>query len=87
MLIITNHSIFVDKQYLFISLILSRSNAEKAEDSKQFTFDRAYDDKSTQIQVFQDTAQSIIDSVFEGFNGILLGFYNCFLCLTVFYAI
>jgi hypothetical protein len=46
------------------------SNDTESGDAKQFTFDRAYDDTSTQRAVFVETARPIIDSVIEGFNGI-----------------
>jgi hypothetical protein len=43
---------------------------DQGESTKQFTFDRAYDDTSTQRAVFQETAKPIVDSVIQGFNGM-----------------
>ena len=42
--------------------------------AKQFTFDRAYDDTSTQKAVFAETARPIVDSVIEGFNGTIFAY-------------
>ncbi len=42
--------------------------------TKQFTFDRAYDDTSTQKAVFAETARPIVDSVIEGFNGTIFAY-------------
>eukprot|EP00455_Lapot_gusevi_P025171 TRINITY_DN2641_c0_g2_i1.p1 TRINITY_DN2641_c0_g2~~TRINITY_DN2641_c0_g2_i1.p1 ORF type:complete len:781 (-),score=158.43 TRINITY_DN2641_c0_g2_i1:50-2308(-) len=48
------------------------NNAARPEDEvKQFTFDKVYDDDSTQRQVFDETARPIVDSVIEGFNGTI----------------
>ena len=41
------------------------------ETSKTFTFDKVYDETSTQRQVFDDVAKGIIDSVIQGFNGTI----------------
>eukprot|EP00002_Diphylleia_rotans_P024614 TRINITY_DN4867_c0_g1_i6.p1 TRINITY_DN4867_c0_g1~~TRINITY_DN4867_c0_g1_i6.p1 ORF type:complete len:835 (+),score=193.28 TRINITY_DN4867_c0_g1_i6:114-2507(+) len=41
---------------------------------KTFTFDACYDSNSTQESVFVETAQPIVDSVLEGYNGTIFAY-------------
>lgn len=36
---------------------------------KNFAYDAVYDDDSTQQQVYDDSAFSLVESVLEGYNG------------------
>jgi hypothetical protein len=38
-------------------------------EAKRFTFDNVYDDDSTQREVYDETAFSLVQSVLEGYNG------------------
>ena len=41
---------------------------------KSFTFDRVYNERSTQKQIYQDVAHSIVHSVMCGYNGTVLAY-------------
>lgn len=47
---------------------------ENADAGKPFTFDACFDTESQQIDVYQDTAQSLVDSVMEGYNGTIFAY-------------
>lgn len=44
---------------------------DSSEVPKSFTFDHVYGDTSTQQQVYDDCAFSLVESVLEGYNGIV----------------
>ena len=43
-------------------------------EKKSFTFDFVYDDSSTQQQVYDDSAFSLVESVLEGYNGTMFAY-------------
>ena len=42
--------------------------------TKQFTFDFAYGFESQQKDIYEDCAYSIIESVFQGYNGTIFAY-------------
>jgi kinesin family protein 3/17 len=44
------------------------------ETPKQFTFDLSYDEKSSQVEIYQNTAAEIITNVLEGYNGTIFAY-------------
>ena len=44
------------------------------EPPKTFTFDAIYDWNSTQIDIFEETFQGLVDSVLKGFNGTIFAY-------------
>ena len=44
------------------------------EPPKQFTFDAIYDWNSTQVDIFEETFQGLVDSVLSGFNGTIFAY-------------
>lgn len=53
-------------------IFVKRPFAEEA--PKQFTFDLAYDETSTQLGIFEDTAKLIVSNVLEGYNGTVFAY-------------
>ena len=49
-------------------------NNPKNAQTKQFTFDHAYSQKSSQNDIYQDCAYRIIESVLEGYNGTIFAY-------------
>ena len=47
---------------------------KKKDQTKQFTFDFVYSEKSSQIDIYQDCAYGIIESVIEGYNGTIFAY-------------
>ena len=43
-------------------------------DEKIFTFDHAYDETSTQMEVYDECAKSIVENVLEGYNGTIFAY-------------
>ena len=41
------------------------------EPPKQFSFDFAFDTKTTQMEVYQSAAKTIVDGVLNGYNGTI----------------
>ncbi|KAJ3215209.1 Kinesin-like protein kif3b [Dinochytrium kinnereticum] len=48
---------------------VSLQNPKDENDVKQFTFDAAFDESSSQIEVYNSTARIIVDAALNGFNG------------------
>ncbi|KAJ3027917.1 UNVERIFIED_CONTAM: Kinesin-like protein kif3b [Siphonaria sp. JEL0065] len=48
---------------------VSLQSPKNEEDIKNFTFDAAFDENCTQIEVYNSTARIIVDAVLNGFNG------------------
>lgn len=44
------------------------------EPPKQFTFDAAFDSNASQIQIYQSTAQQIVEAVLDGYNGTVFAY-------------
>ncbi|KAA0165709.1 hypothetical protein FNF27_06629 [Cafeteria roenbergensis] len=44
------------------------------DDTKRFTFDSVYDDKSTQRDVYDDTGFPLVESVLQGYNGTMFAY-------------
>ena len=47
---------------------------DKIEPPKTFTFDAIYDWDSTQVDIFEETFQGLVDSVLKGFNGTIFAY-------------
>lgn len=68
----------VDKQYSSIRI----EQAPEANDTKdrgdarshQFTFDYVFPPDTTQTQIFDETAKTIVDSVLQGYNGTIFAY-------------
>jgi centromeric protein E len=43
-------------------------------EEKVFTFDHAYDETSTQVEVYDQCAKSIVHNVLEGYNGTIFAY-------------
>ncbi|KAI8618724.1 P-loop containing nucleoside triphosphate hydrolase protein [Chytriomyces sp. MP71] len=48
---------------------VSLMSPKNQDDVKNFTFDTAFDESSTQVEVYNSTARIIVDAVLNGFNG------------------
>lgn len=46
----------------------------KTQKTKQFTFDSVFDTDSKQVDVYADTATSLVESVMEGYNGTMFAY-------------
>ena len=55
-------------------LTLKNPQGDSTEAPKTFTFDALFDWESTQKEVYDDTARSIVDSVLEGYNGTIFAY-------------
>lgn len=57
-------------------IIISNPDPRDVHESqpRQFTFDLVFDWKSTQQEVFESTAQPIVNSVLEGYNGTIFAY-------------
>ncbi|XP_063697158.1 kinesin-like protein KIF3A [Culicoides brevitarsis] len=62
----------VDKANRQISV--QKPNAGTAEPPKIYFFDNVFDDHSSQIDLYVDTARPIVDKVLEGYNGTILAY-------------
>lgn len=51
------------------SITLRNTNATHGEPPKTFTFDTVYGPESKQVDVYNESARPIVDSVLEGYNG------------------
>ncbi|KAI8844459.1 P-loop containing nucleoside triphosphate hydrolase protein [Chytriomyces cf. hyalinus JEL632] len=49
--------------------VVTVDSPKTADDTKNFTFDAAFDETCTQIEVYNSTARIIVDAVLNGFNG------------------
>jgi len=49
-------------------------------DNKQFTFDGAFDEKTSQGKVYDQSVAGIVESVCEGFNGTVFAYGKVTLC-------
>lgn len=56
----------VEVDYKLNQIIIKKPDTREM---KNFTFDAVYDDDSTQQQVYDDSAFSLVESVLEGYNG------------------
>ena len=68
--IINRSVIEVDSKEANISVL----NPANAKDLRNFSFDHTYDWKSTQELIFSQTAQPILESVMEGYNGTIFAY-------------
>ncbi|XP_011503890.1 PREDICTED: kinesin-II 85 kDa subunit isoform X2 [Ceratosolen solmsi marchali] len=50
------------------------SNATYEEPPKIFSFDAVFDSKSTQVDIYNETARPIIDKVLQGYNGTIFAY-------------
>eukprot|EP00793_Prasinoderma_coloniale_P000109 PRCOL_00005617-RA len=50
--------------------------ADRSEPPKQYTFDSVFDWNTTQLEVYNNAARPIVDSVMEGYNGTVFGMDN-----------
>lgn len=67
----------VDVDYKLNQITIKRPDSKE---TKNFTYDAVYDDDSTQQQVYDDSAFSLVESVLEGYNGktrMMLRYYFC----------
>lgn len=48
---------------------MRNTNATHGEPPKTFTFDTVYGPESKQVDVYNESARPIVDSVLEGYNG------------------
>ena len=55
-------------------IIVKNPKADSNESHKTFTFDQVYGIDSTQEQIYQDSAYSIVESVLEGYNGTIFAY-------------
>jgi hypothetical protein len=54
--------------------IVTVKHPEGAKDEKPYTFDFAYDERSTQEEIFNQTSKPILESVVEGYNGTIFAY-------------
>jgi kinesin family protein 3/17 len=52
---------------------IALENPKATSDIKTFTFDAVFDESSTQAQVYNSTARTIVDATLDGFNGTVFG--------------
>jgi kinesin family protein 3/17 len=64
--------VFVDTISNTISIY--NSNATCEEPAKIFSFDAVFDSKSTQVDIYNETARPIIDKVLQGYNGTIFAY-------------
>ena len=50
---------------------ITKPGVEGEAGKKQFTFDAAYDEKSTQKQFYEESCYPLVEAVMEGFNGTI----------------
>eukprot|EP00879_Flechtneria_rotunda_P024890 GHRR01026413.1.p1 GENE.GHRR01026413.1~~GHRR01026413.1.p1 ORF type:complete len:401 (+),score=95.22 GHRR01026413.1:223-1425(+) len=55
-------------------VVLRNSKANAGDPPKTFTFDAVFDWESTQKEVYQNTAASIVNSTLEGYNGTIFAY-------------
>lgn len=53
---------------------LDTINTTQEAEEKIFTFDHAYDETSSQVEVYEECAKSIIKNVLEGYNGTIFAY-------------
>lgn len=53
---------------------LDTLNKSLESEERIFTFDHAYDEKSCQVEVYEQCAKSIIKNVLEGYNGTIFAY-------------
>jgi kinesin family member 3B len=53
-------------------IFVQRPFAQEA--PKQFTFDLCYDERASQVSIYQNTAAEIITNVLEGYNGTIFAY-------------
>ncbi|KAL3880211.1 hypothetical protein ACJMK2_032468 [Sinanodonta woodiana] len=56
------------------SITLRNTNATHGEPPKTFTFDTVYGPESKQVDVYNESARPIVDSVLEGYNGTIFAY-------------
>ena len=54
--------------------MIKNPKAEKTEPPKQYTFDSVFDWNTAQIDVYNNAARPIVDSVMEGYNGTVFAY-------------
>ena len=66
----------VDKENFQISIIkpINPELGEVEEEPKRFTFDAVFDEQSTQREVYDETAFSLIENVMAGYNGTIFAY-------------
>ncbi|CDW88014.1 kinesin motor domain containing protein [Stylonychia lemnae] len=63
---------------------ISISKPDDRDTIKSFRFDEVFDENSTQQQIYDEVAFSLVESVSEGYNGIQFRIHNIFKLGTVF---
>lgn len=53
-----------------------KTESRSGEPPKVFTFDRVFGPQSKQTDVYNDAARTIVESVLEGYNGIMFIFFT-----------
>ena len=59
------------------SVTVQNPNATQGEPPKQFTFDTVFGPNCKQVDVYNEVARPIVESVLEGYNGNLLYNFGC----------
>ena len=54
--------------------MVKNPKADKTEPPKQYTFDSVFDWNTAQIDVYNNAARPIVDSVMEGYNGTVFAY-------------
>ena len=49
-------------------------NSEKADDSREFTFDHSYFTDTTQEQVYTDLGKKVVTQALDGYNGTIFAY-------------
>ncbi|KAG8039246.1 hypothetical protein G9C98_003553 [Cotesia typhae] len=55
-------------------ITVENPNAAHGEPPKVFSFDATFDDDSTQVDIYNETARPIVDKVLQGYNGTILAY-------------
>lgn len=55
-------------------ITVENPNAVHGEPPKVFSFDATFDDDSTQVDIYNETARPIVDKVLQGYNGTIFAY-------------
>lgn len=55
-------------------IVVRNPNANYGEPHKEFSFDAVFDTKSTQVDIYNETARPIVDKVLQGYNGTIFAY-------------
>nr|ACE75286.1 kinesin-like protein KIF3A [Glyptapanteles flavicoxis] len=64
----------VKVDHLNSEITVENPNAAHGEPPKVFSFDATFDDDSTQVDIYNETARPIVDKVLQGYNGTILAY-------------